>query len=213
MSFLLAAAGAAALPQVVKGISGLFQIGKGNRLARQNIRPTQVVNPLIAQNNAMAENNALVGLPQQQYNLINQGIQRNQAGGYMSLGRSANPSAGLAGLVRSGNDAILNLGAQDANARMQNERFAFGTRSALANEQNRVWDWNSRRKFQEQAAAAQALQGAGRQNEMGALDGLSSIGQGFLSAKSGNPSSVGVDAAGNRYGSQGYIGNYRANNS
>lgn len=182
---------AAGIPSVLKGLGGLLGIGQGKARARRNTRPIENVNPLIAQNNAIAENDALVGLPQQQYNLINQGIQRNQAGAYRQLGRSANPSAGLASLVRGGNDAILNLGAQDANARMQNRRFAFGTRSALANEQNRVFDWNQRRKYLEEGQAASQQINSGKQNAFGGLTDLSQLAQSYFSDDSNTSSNNG----------------------
>jgi len=170
----------AAAPSIIKGIGGLAGMIKGNARAKRNIRPEENVNALISQNNAMAENDALVGMPQEQFNLANQGLQRNQAAGFRQLGRSANASAGLASLVRGGNDAALDLGAQDAAMRMNNRRFAFGTRSALAGEQNRVFDWNKRRKFQEEAAAAAEQIGSGKANAMGALTDLSQIGQAYL---------------------------------
>ena len=174
----------AAAPSIVKGISGLLGIGAGNRRARRNIRPVQQVNPLIAQNNAIAENDALVGMPQEQYNLANQNIQRNQSAGYRALGRSANPT-GLASLVRAGNDASLNLSAQDAGMRMNNRRFAFGTRGALANEQKDVFNWNSKAKYMEEAQAAAEQIGAGKANAFGALTDLSQLGQAAMSAENG----------------------------
>lgn len=184
MAFPIALA-AAAVPSLVKGISGLLGIGKGNRMAKRNVRPVEQVNPLIAQNAAMAENMARTGLPQEQFNISNQGLQRNLSAGVRSLGRSANPSAGLASIVRAGNDAVLNLGAQDAQARMQNQRFAFGQRAQLANEQNRVFDWNQRRKFQENAQAASEQLNTGRQNAFGSLTDASMLAQSYFGSQDG----------------------------
>lgn len=176
----------AAAPSIIKGIGSLFGIGKGNARAKRNIRPTEQVNPLYAQNAAMAENMARTGLPQEQLNLANQGIQRNLSSGVRSLGRSANPSAGLASIVRAGNDAVLNLNAQNSQARMNNQRFAFGQRAQLAGEQNRVWDWNNRQRFNEEANAAAQQIGAGKQNGMNALSELATLGQAFLGSQEGN---------------------------
>ena len=177
----------AAVPSLVKSLAGLFQIGKGNRLAKQNVRPVQLVNENIAKNAAMAEQMANQGLPQEQYNQAVQGINRNQSGAYAGLGRSANPSAGLASLVRAGNDAVLGLNAADAQARIGNQRFAFGQRSALANEQKDVFNYNNKQKYNEQAQAAAALQGAGRQNAFGGLSDLATLGQ---TALNGGQSSI-----------------------
>jgi len=185
---LVASLGIAAAPSILKGIGGLIGIGKGNRMAKANIRPIELVNSNIAKNAAMAEQMADTGLPQQQYNQAVQNIQRNQTGGYAALGRSANPSAGLNSLVRAGNDATLNLDVQDANARQNNQRFAFGQRAQLANEQNRVWDWNNRQKFRENAQAASETIRAGKSNAFGALSDLSQLGQSVASGQFGNGS-------------------------
>lgn len=176
---------AAGIPSLVKGVSGLFQIGKGNRLARQNVRPVQTVNENIAKNVALAEQMEQVGLPQEQYNQALQNINRNQSGALMSLGRSANPSAGLASLLRASNDAALGLDVQNANTRLNNQRFAFGQRANLAQEQKDVFNWNNKMRYTENAAAAQALKGSGIQNAFGALTDLSKLGQSFFAGKGG----------------------------
>lgn len=185
----LAIAGISAIPSLVKGIGGLLGIGKGNRMARNNPRPILQVNENIAKNAAMAEQMARTGLPQQQYNQALQNQQRNFNGVTTALGRSANSSAGLAGLLRASNDAALNLDVQDANARQNNQRFAFGQRSALANEQNRVIDYNQVQKYRENAAAAAETINAGRQNAFGGLSDLSQIGAAYLSNANGGSSS------------------------
>jgi len=211
----LAAAGISAIPSIIKGVSGLFQIGKGNRLAKQNVRPTQLVNENIAKNAAMAEQMANQGLPQAQYNQAIQGINRNQSGAYAGLGRSANPSAGLASLVRAGNDAVLGLTAADSQARIGNQRFAFGQRSALANEQKDVFNWNSKQKYIENAQAAAALQGAGRQNAFGGLSDLATIGQTVSTAGQGStpnmPNQLGVLTQAAQPRLYGYNGNFKTN--
>ena len=192
MAPAIAAALIAAAPSVIKGISGLFGSGKGKLRALQNTRPIEQVNSNIVKNNAMAEKMANEGLPAEQYNNILQGVNRNLSGGIRTLGRSANPSAGLNSLVRAQNDAILSLGSQDAQAKINNRRFAFGTRTALANEQNRVFDWNKRQKYLEEANAAAGQIGAGRQNAMGALTDLSQLGQAYITGQ-GETSSVPVN--------------------
>jgi len=125
----------------------------------------------------MAENMARTGLPQEQYNNQLNNIQRNQAGALGSFGRRGGATGSLASIVRAGNDATNNLVSQDAQARMQNQRFAFGQRGIMGQQRLAKWDWDKRQKYQENAQAASALQSAGRQNMMGALDGLSSLGQ------------------------------------
>lgn len=178
----------AAIPSLVKGISGLAQSRRGNRLAKQNVRPTYDIPKEFQQNVAMAEAMGQTGLPQQQYNAQQNAIMRNQAGGLASLARSANPSAGITSLIRAGNDATMNLNVSDANARLNNQRFAFGQRTNMAQQRLAQQNWNKFAKYQENADAASALQGAGRQNTFGALNDLSQLGVTMLMNK-GNPGS------------------------
>lgn len=172
---LLALAAAAAVPQIAKGVSGLFQSARGKQMARQNIFPDEAVNQNLIQNSAEADAMAKEGMPSQQYNQQAQGILKNQAGGVRLLNRSSNPTSGVAGLVRAGDDATENLNVQDAIDRTNNEKFAIGQRGILAGEQNRVFDWNNRQKYLMAGQAAAQTISAGRQNTFGALDGLSSV--------------------------------------
>jgi len=165
----------AAAPSIIQGISGLSGLGKANRRARNLKYPIEQVNPLLQQNAAIAENMGRVGLPQQQYNNSLNNIMRNQAGALTMFGR--NPQrTNLASLLRGTNDATMNLDAQDAQARNANQRFAIGQRGVLANEQNRVWDWNNRKRYQMEAASIAQQAGAAKQNMFGGLQGLTNLG-------------------------------------
>lgn len=171
-----------AVPQIIKGISGAFQAGKGMRLRKKLVRPTEVANPLYQQNVALAEQMARQGLPQQQYNNQLNNIQRNQAG---VLARGLGGRNNLASVLRASNDATNNLVAQDATARMGNQRFAFGQRGILANAQERAFAYNQKGKYEDDMNYANSLIGAGRQNTMSAYDGLSTIGQQYMAGQEG----------------------------
>lgn len=186
----VAAALISAAPSALKGIQGVFQGIKGNKLAKQNKRPTYEIPREFQQNLAIAENMGRVGLPQQQYNQAQQNFQRNQASALRQFGRMGNPR-GLAGIVRAGNDAMLGLDVADANARLQNQRNAMGFRTQIGQQQLAKQQWDKFQKYGENADAASALMGAGRQNVMGALSELSQVGQmamatGAFGGKEGN---------------------------
>lgn len=189
--------GAAALPSVVKGISGLFGIAKGNKMAKNNPFPTAQVNSNIQKNLAIAEGMAQTGLPQQQYNNSLQNIQRNQASVLNTLGRSSNNNAGLQSLLRASNDATMNLDVNDAQARLQNQRLAMQSRGQLANEENRVWDWNNRQKYIQNANAASQTIANGKTNAFGALTDLSQLGQSYLDGMNGLGGAAGTSQTGN----------------
>lgn len=166
----------AAAPSVLKAGQGIMQGIKGNKLAKQNKRPTYEIPNEFKQNLAIAENMGRIGLPQQQYNQAQQNFQRNQASALRQFNRMGNPR-GLAGIVRAGNDATMGLDVADAQARMSNQRNAMGYRSQIGQQQLAKQNWDKMQLFGEKADAAAALQGAGRQNVMGGLTELSQLGQ------------------------------------
>ena len=171
----VAAALISAAPAALKGIQGLAQGAKGSKLAKKNIRPTYEIPKEFQQNLAIAENMGRVGLPQQQYTQGLQNIQRGQSAGLRQLGRMGRGGS-VAGLARAGMDATLGLDVADANARMRNQQSAMGYRSLMGQQQLAKQQYDKFAKYEEEAAAAEALQGAGRQNVMGGLSDLASVG-------------------------------------
>lgn len=164
------------LGALAKGVTGVVQGIKANKLDKNNIRPVQTIQNEYLQNVSDAEQAARIGMPLQQYQQAQQNQQRNFNGVTRALGRSANPSAGLAGLLRASNDAALNLDVQNAQQRVQNQRYLGQQRGILGQQKNNAFDWNQKSKFLAQAAKAQALRGAGAQNLMGAFDDVQQIG-------------------------------------
>lgn len=173
----LTLAAVAAVPQVLKGINGIFKNAKGKKLAKNNPFVEEGVNQNIVQNAAIANQMAQVGTPQAQYNNQQQAIDRNQAGALRLLGNGNMPNSSLQSTLRASNDATGNLNVQDAVNRQQNQRFAIGQNGILANEQNRVWDWNKRQRYLQNGRAAAELMRSGSQDMSQSLDNISSIGQ------------------------------------
>ena len=179
MAPAIAAALISAAPAALKGIQGLLQGAKGSKLAKKNIRPTYEIPQEFQQNLAIAENMGRVGLPQQQYTQGLQNIQRSQTAGLRQLGRMGR-GGNVAGLARAGMDATLGLDVADANARMSNQRAAMGYRSQIGQQQLAKQQYDKFGRYEEDAAAAEALKGAGRQNVMGAFSDLSRVGLTYM---------------------------------
>lgn len=173
MGPLVALAGIGALGKLITGIG---QGIKANRLDRQNVRPVQQVESEYFKNVADAEQAARLGMPLEQYKLALQNQQRNLSGVTQSLGRSANSSAGLASILRASNDATLNLDAQNAQQRVQNQRYLASQRGILAGQKQNAFDWNQKSKYLGQAARIQGLRGASGQNLMGAFGDVQQMG-------------------------------------
>jgi hypothetical protein len=166
----------AGLGALSKAVTGGFQGIKANNIDKNNIRPTEVVQNEYFQNVNDAEQAAKFGMPVAQYQRALQNIQRNQQGAIRTLGRSANPSAGLTSMLRASNDANLDLDVKNAQDQRQNQRFLIGQRGILANRKESAFDWNQRSKYLADFAKAQALRGAGAQNLMGAFGDAQQLG-------------------------------------
>ncbi len=192
---------AAALPTAIKGISGLFGILKGNRRAKRNQFPLTQVDENIQKNAAIAEEMARTGLPAEQYNIAKQNIDRNRAIATNSIGRSSNPTAGINSILRGSNDAMLNLDAQNAGARLSNKKFAFGAREALAREKQRVFNWNKAKRYQDEADAASQQINAGKQNAFGSLTDASMLAQAYF----GNDGDGGGTSSPNGFSNSGFF--------
>lgn len=176
MSAIIAGAAIVGASAIGKGIYGASQNAKASEIERNNIRPTMAVQSEYQDNVTTAEQMARMGLPQQQYLNQQNAIQRNQAGALNTLGRSANPSAGLASIVRAGNDASNNLNAQDAAARNRNTLLLMQQRGILAGAKQNAWNYNYADKYSENLAQSQALRGAAAQNIGGAFNTLGQAG-------------------------------------
>lgn len=180
MSGIIAGAsivGASALGKIGYGIS---QNSQASGIEKNNIRPTEAVDPIYQQNVNTAQQMAQEGLPQAVINNQTNAINQNQAGAIGALSNSANPGAGLASIVRGGNQAMGNLNAQDAAARNKNTLALIQQRGILAGAKQNAWNYNYADKYSENLAKSQALRGAGTQNVAGGLNTLGQAGMGVL---------------------------------
>lgn len=190
MSFLITTA-------VIAGGSLAYGIGKGisqnkqaSNIEKNNVRPTYQIPKEYQDNVNMARQMAQIGLPQEQYNNQVNNINRNQAGGFQTLSRSANPGAGVASVVRAGNDATNNLNAQDAAARQNNQRFFIGQNGVLGQQGLAKQQYDKFDKYTEQFNKAAALRGAANQNIQNGINGAASAAMGLATLENGgqNPS-------------------------
>lgn len=190
MSAIIAAGAAVGAGALYKGITGAVQNSQASAIEKNNIRPTQYVDPAYQENVNTAQQMAQQGIPQavidNQMNSINQ----NQGQAISSLNNSANPGAGLASVVRAGDNATANLNAQQAAARNKNTLALIQQRGILAGAKQNAWNYNYADKYSEQLAKSQALRGAGMQNEAGAANSLIGAGTAYIGSQSPNRTST-----------------------
>src|SRR5690606_23899081 len=98
-----------------------------------------------------------------------QNISRNQAGALRQFQRGNTP-ASLASIVRAGNDATLQLDAANAQQRVQNQRYADQARLNLAQEEQRVENWNLQQPYLRNLQRIGQLRNSGSQNIFGGIN-------------------------------------------
>lgn len=175
MSFIAVSAGIGATGLGVSLYKSIKQGSEASAINKNNPRPTYQIPDEYKQNYLMAQHMAQTGIPTQQYNNQLNSINRNQAGAIGALGQSANPSGGLASIVRAGDDANNKLNGQDATARQANQRYAIGQNGILGQQELAAQQYNKFDKYSENFNKAAALQGASNQNLQAGLGGASQL--------------------------------------
>ena len=167
--------GIAAGAGLLKAGLGFAQQLKGKKMLKKTIDPGYKIPKGFGRNLAESEQMARVGMPSQQYNQAQQNISRNVGTGVRALSRSANPAAGVAGLVRAQNDATLGLDVSNASARRQNILQAMGARREMAGQQLAQQQYAQNRYF-DKVNEANARIGAGTQNIFGGISDIGTAG-------------------------------------
>lgn len=170
------AVGVAGVSAAVKIGQGISQNHKASQIEKQNPYPTESVDQGYYQNLNQAQSMANQGIAAPAYNNQLNAIGQNQAGAVQALGKSANPGANLASIVRQGDQATNNLNAQDAVARNRNMLQLLQERQTLSQQKDKAWDWNYQQKYLGNLAKSQALRGSANQNINSGANDIGSAG-------------------------------------
>lgn len=165
---VLAAAGL--VGGAIKGIAGLFQKHKGNKLLAANPRPTYDIPKEVFQNQGIAQQLSASGLPSEQYAQAQQNIQRQQSGAIQAA-QTRRGGLGLIGNIQQRtNDATLGLDVQNAKMKVQNMQGLMNANSQVAGYRDKAFQLNKLQPYNENRAYAMSLLGAGNQNIAGGID-------------------------------------------
>lgn len=159
------------------GVFGLSQLNRARKLEKNNILPIDRVNQNILQNQALARQQAQIGIASQQYNNILNQQQGNLATVLNTASRSGQ-NINVGGLLRQANQATLNLNSQDAQARQQNQRLLMQQNQAVAQEEQRVFNWNKAQPYLRTAQQVASLRNAGTQNLFSGIGTVAQMGIG-----------------------------------
>lgn len=181
---------------VGSAVYGISESANQKRRAKHQLedearnKPVDVIPKELIQNQELGALRSKTGLPSEQYAMAMKNIQRQQA---KTLKSASDRRMGL-GLLGTVDDnaqrAIGNLDAQNANARVQNEKTLIGVNNQVANwktgQFNRqIADWNNRYDY------SMGLLGSGNQNMANSIQsGIGAIGSIAGSAWGGNNSNA-----------------------
>lgn len=170
------AVGVAGVSAAVKIGQGISQNSKASAIEKSNPYPTEAVQGEYYQNVNQAQSQSNQGIAAPAYNNQLNSINQNQAGAVQALGKSANPGANLASIVRQGDQAANNLNSQDAVARNRNMLQLLQERQTLAQQKDKAWDWNYQQKYLGNLAKSQALRGSANANINSGANDIGSAG-------------------------------------
>lgn len=172
----MASLGIQGVTGLISTVNGLFQKARANRLAKLNVRPVYNIPGEIKTNQQMAQQMSKQGMSSQQYGQQTQAIGRNANAALSNAQDRRGGLAAIGAIQQNSNDANLNLNVQDNNMRLNNIRNLMQQNSTMAQFKDKAFAWNKQAKFQENAAAIRALQGAGNANIDTGLNALGSMG-------------------------------------
>lgn len=171
-------AAAAAVPAVFQGISGIIQSNKGKRMAQKNVRPTYFRPSEVGQSLALSEQN-----------YFNGGMPGTAAARNNISASSANAMDNVVQAASSGADVLDGISKINFNEGLQTNDLA-AQQAAFKNQQlnqyqnqlvnsaqyaDKEFAYNQDSPYQERAAAASALIGAGNVNTGNGINNLSSL--------------------------------------
>lgn len=188
---------------IIGGASLLYGVGKdisnsnkANNIEKNLKTPTDVIPQEFYQNREIARQMAQIGIPQQQYNNNLNNINQTQAGALNAVSNSANPGAGIAAIVRQGDQAKNTLDAEDAQARATNQRYFLQQNDKLAARKDQQEQTNVFDPYTRDFNQMQAYRGAADQTTGNLINAGASLGNSILRYKDQYPGLYGGIAAG-----------------
>lgn len=165
----------ASIPAMLQGGTGIAQFLKGDGIERRNQRPEYKIPNEIYESLEIATRRA--GDRQLPGEGIMQDQQANTTAQILESLRNLDPSsaAGAIGAIdRNAQDTNRDMALARSQRGDQTDKDLMGMLQTMANYKDKVFEINRLGKFQDDAAASSALQGAGMQNLFSGFSNLSS---------------------------------------
>ena len=149
---------------------GLYQTIKGGRDARNNERPVYEIPESMQQAMETSERMAQRGLDEQTRQNYLQGLVDTRAAAFQGLSDRKAGIGAVAGVQQREIAGQQQLAAMDNEQRMRNIAALQDMRMRMARFEDQEFNLNQMQPYEDRAAAASAMQGAGLQNIFGAAE-------------------------------------------
>lgn len=149
---------------------GIYQTVKGGIDARNNERPTYQIPESMREAMDTAERMSNRGLDEQTRQNYLQGLTDTRAAAFQGLSDRKAGIGSVAGVQQREIAGQQQLAAMDNEQRMRNIAALQDMRMKMSSFEDREFDMNQMQPYEDKAAAASAMQGAGLQNIFGAAE-------------------------------------------
>ena len=193
-----------AIVGIAAGVKALFGAGQAAAAGRKKKEPGYQIPTEVGEAVSMARGMAAEGMPAAQRVAAEQGIQQSALLG-LTAAQTRKGGLGAAQNIQAGMDrSTLNLAAQDAAMRQQNQRFAYSALMAGASYKDKEFA-NKWQSWMNQEQRRRANVGAGMQNISGAISmfggaAMQNIGSGAASRIGGAAGEAGAASRAARIG-------------
>jgi hypothetical protein len=172
------------IPSIAQGITGGKQKREAERLRKSTTRPTYETPMSAKKMQGIAEQQATQGLVGR--NILEDRLRSSTAGAVRATEEVAtSPASRLAAITATYGqemEGMEDIAMADTKARLDAANRLARVYGTMADYEDREFDINEQRPFEDTMAAASALTGAGMQNVQGSLEGLSRVGAAGLSS-------------------------------
>jgi hypothetical protein len=172
------------IPSIAQGITGRKQKREAERLRKSTTRPTYETPMSAKKMQGIAEQQATQGLVGR--SILEDRLRSSTAGAVRATEEVAtSPASRLAAITATYGqemEGMEDIAMADTKARLDAANRLARAYGTMADYEDREFDINKQRPFEDTMAAASALTGAGMQNVQGALEGISRAGAAGLSS-------------------------------
>ena len=168
---------------LVKGVVGIGQNAKANKLEKQLVTPHYDIQQPIKDNQALAERDASQGMSDAARTAYQNSADRGLTTSIDALVRSGASVNSFSALYDSYGDDVAKMAMLEDELRMKHANVYMAQNSAMNDELDKQWQINVWKPYEDKKARIAQLRGAASRNVSGAIDGIGSAAAHFATGQ------------------------------